>query len=45
VAPANYPGLLALRRPYVFSEIQVLLPHWHSNMWNVRPVAGSCNWQ
>ena len=32
-----------LRRPYFFilSAIQVLFPHWHSNMWNVRPVGGS----
>ena len=30
-----------LRRPYIFSETQVLLPHWHSNKWNVRPVGGS----
>ena len=30
-----------LRRPYIFSETQVLLPHSHSNIWNVRPVGGS----
>src|ERR1700688_3537266 len=30
-----------LRRPYIFSETHVRLPHWHSNMWNVRPVGGS----
>ncbi len=30
-----------LRRPYVFSDTQVLLPHLHSNMWNMRPFGGS----
>jgi hypothetical protein len=28
-------------RPYILSEIQVLLPHWQSNIWNIRPVGGS----
>src|SRR5258707_3092067 len=30
-----------LRRPYVFSDTQVLLPHLHSNMWNMRPFGGA----
>jgi hypothetical protein len=27
--------------PYTLSDIQVLLPHLHSNIWNIRPVGGS----
>jgi hypothetical protein len=33
--------LKRLRRPYISSETQVLSPHSHSNIRNVRPVGGS----
>jgi hypothetical protein len=31
---------ICVKRPHVFSDTQVLVPRWHSNMLNIRPLDG-----